>query len=231
MNAPFDETPQEPSETFRPQEPDQPSAKRARRGLIVGVSGLTVLVLLFALLFAALNHRSTASGGAPPTSPGWQRYADPDGHFTVSIPNGWTVQRETNTTTAGDSHGSVTFHNVMYTFGGPPRGQHTITVWIYVEPIENERARQWMCGAFFPERNNTTLAGLPAVTLGNGTWQVESSGAHFQISYVYPNDPGDVLNQPTPTPMPPGFYEQGQQVLHTILASFMPTPDTPLKCP
>jgi hypothetical protein len=86
-------------------------------------------------------------------------------------------------------------------------------------------------GEFFtPTHDNTTLAGLPAVRDGV-SWQVTSSGAHFQTDYAYPNDPGDILNLHTPTAMPPGFYEKGQQEWQALLASFRPTPDTPLKCP
>jgi len=196
---------------------------------------MTVLVVLFALLFAAFSHRATVSGGTPPPAPaGWQRYTDPGGYFTVAIPKGWTVERDTGTSMAGDSHGSVTFPDAIDTFGGPPLGQNTITVWIHAEGITSDRARQWMCEAGSPSRNNTTLAGLPAWQSDRFGWIVVSSGASFQISYAYPNYKGNVnmpANAPSPTPMPPGFYEKGQQELHTILASFLPTPDTPLKCP
>ncbi len=197
---------------------------------------MTALVVLFALLFAAFNNRLTVSGGAPPTPTipaGWQRYADPGGHFTMLIPNGWTVQSQSSSGTEGSRHGSVSFHDVIDTFGGPPNGQNTITVSIYMEPLESDLARQIMCDFGFFQHTNTTLAGLPAWYNGGTTWIVESSGAHFQISYTYPNYKGDVLippNAPSPTPMPPGFYEKGQQDFHSILASFLPTPDTPLKC-
>jgi hypothetical protein len=236
MTEPFEEKPQGTAETSQPHEPEQPREKRSRPGLIAGAAGMTALAVLFALLFAAFNNRSTATGGAPlPTAPaGWQRYSDPGGHFTVLIPKGWTVHSESGTGTEGSSRGSVNFHDTMNAFGGPPNGQKTITVWIYVQPIESDLARQVKCDFGFYKHNNTTLAGLSAWYNDNATWIVESRGAHFQISYAYPNYKGDVMipaNAPSPTPMPPGFYEKGQQDLHTILASFMPTPDTPLKCP
>jgi hypothetical protein len=236
MSEPFAEMPQESAETTQPPEPARPREKRARSGIIAGAAGMTALVVLFVLLFAAFNNRSTVSGGAAPTPTipaGWQRYTDPGGHFTMLIPNGWTVYSGSHTSTVGDAHGSVTLQDIFDSFGGPPNGQNTITVSIFIEPIENDQARQWMCRAFAPEDTNTTLAGLPAVMLGDATWLVESSGAHFQIDYGYPNYKGGVLqtaNSPTATPMPPGFYAKGQQDFHTILASFMPTPDTPLKC-
>ena len=53
--------------------------------------------MLFALLFSTFMHRSTASGGVPPTPTvpaGWERYADQSGLFTLSIPQGWTVQHQ-----------------------------------------------------------------------------------------------------------------------------------------
>lgn len=236
MTEPLENVPLETPETAHPPEPGYASKKRARLGVVAGVAGMTVLVVLFAGLFAAFNNRSTVSGGAPPTSTvpaGWVRYTDPGGHFIVSIPKGWTVQTQTSTGIEGDSHGSVTFHDTMDAFGGPPYGQKTITVWIYVQPIGSDPARQIMCDNGFYKHSNTILAGLPALHL-NDSWIVESSGAHFQINYAYPNYKGDVMipaNAPSPTPMPPGFYEKGQQDFHTMLASFMPTPDTPLKCP
>lgn len=233
MTGPFEETSQGTPEPSQSQEPAQPE-QRSRRGVIAAVAGLTALVVLFALLFAAFNNRSIVSGGAPPTPTiptGWQRYTDPGSYFTLTIPNGWTAKRETGTATMGNSSGSATVHTEMEALGGPPDGQNTITVFIDVEPITNDFTRHWWCQNGWPQ--NTTLAGLPAFTGGNGMWIVNSSGAHFQINYAYPNYKGDVLmtaNSPSPTPMPPGFYEKGQQELHTILASFTPTPDSPLKC-
>jgi hypothetical protein len=226
------------TKSIRPQEPAAPE-QRARRGLIAALSGLTALAVLSVLLCAACGQPSTASGGAHPTprpststptpalSITWQRYIDPDGHFTISIPRGWMVWREPSTLEVGNPPGNIIFHNMNYYLGGPPNGQNTITIYIWVEPIETDRARQYMCGGFPPD--NARLAGLPAID-DNDSWMLTSSGAHFQIDYVYPNDPGDRLNIPTPTPMPPGFYEKGQEEWHAILASFMPTPDTPLKC-
>jgi hypothetical protein len=238
MPEPPEDMPQEPAETPQPPAHIQPAKKHRLRGIIAWIAGLTGLVMLLALLFSvfisAFTHRAaTVSGGKPPPA-GWQRYTDPGGHFTISIPKGWTVQTETSTGEEGSSHGNVTFHDTMDAFGGPPEGQNTITVWIYAQPIESDPARQVMCDFGFYKHSNTTLAGLPAWYNGNATWIVESSGAHFQISYAYPNDKGDEFmppDEPTATPMPPAFYEQGQQELHTLLASFMPTPDTPLQCP
>lgn len=232
MSEPLEEAPQGIAETSRLQEPEQPPRKHPRLGLIAWVSGMIVLVVLFALLFAAFNHRSTASGGnLPPVPAGWQRYTDPSGLFTIAIPNGWTVQRQTSDATLSADSQFTTVHQEMEGLGGPPGGQNTITVWIVVMPIVNDFTRHWWCQDGWPQ--NTTLAGLPAYTDGRNMWIVNSSGAHFQINYTYPNYKGDVLipaNAPSPTPMPPGFYEKGQQDLHAILASFLPTPDTPLKC-
>jgi hypothetical protein len=239
MTEPGEETPQETAGVAQLQQPEYPTRKRPGLGIIAGVSGLTVLVVLFVLLFTAFPHRSTVSSVLPPTPTVpivLQRYTDPDGHFTISIPKGWTVERQSLTLEVSNPQsGDITFHNMQVTFGGPPWGQNTITVQIFVEPIESDQARQWMCSGRPPTPNNTTLAGLPAwhdAILGG--WLVDSSGAHFQIGYAYPNYTGDeniTSNSPTATPMPPGFYEQGQQDFQTLLASFMPTPDTPLQCP
>lgn len=236
MSESDEETPQGTAEPAQLQGPEQRPKKHPRLGIIAGVSGMTALVVLFALLFAVFNNRSTVSGGAPPLSPvpaGWQRYTDPQGHFIISIPTGWTVQTQSSTGVEGDPHGHITFHDTMNAFGRPPDGQKTITFWITVQPLESDLARQLMCDDGFSKHANTTLAGLPAWHFDDG-WIVDSSGAHFQINYTYPNYKGNVeipANAPSPTAMPPGFYEQGQQDFYTMLASFMPTPDTPLKCP
>ncbi len=237
MTEPLEEPPQE-AEPLQPPQPEPFREKRARFGLIAWVAGLTALVVVFVLLFSAFNNRSMASGGAPPspTMPvEWERYTDPDGHFTLSIPKGWTAERQSTTLQVGNPQsGGYTTHTLFDTFGNPPWGQNTITVQVAVEPIENEHTRQGICGLRPLTPPNTTLGGLPAwhdAILGE--WEVYSSGARFQIGYVYPNDKGDeniTSNSPTPTPMPPGFYEKGQQDFQTILASFMPTPDTPLQC-
>lgn len=224
----------------QPPEAMQPAQKLARRpgrgGLIAGVAALSIIVILFATLFYALGHKisSTATAAPSPTAPtGWQRYTDPGGYFSISLPDGWTAQRDiSGVTTAGNRSGSFTTQDMMDTLGGPPRGQNSITVEILTEPLPNDFARQWMCGAFPASHNNTRIAGLPAASLDN-TWLLNTQAAHFQISYVYPNWPGDVnmpVNAPTATPMPPGFYDRGQQEIKTILASFLPIPATPLAC-
>lgn len=241
MSMSHEPTPPPQGDTPQPPEAGQPAQRQTRRGLIAGAAAISIVVFLFAGLFFAFSHRafSPASAAPAPTFPaGWQRYQDPGGYFSVSLPKGWTVQRDTSgKETMGNTQGSVTVHPVMDALGGPPRGQQTITVWITITPIINDFERQWMCGALPPTQDNTTIAGLPAshhvIHDGNPAWLLNSSSASFQIDYTYPNWKGDVLmpaNAPTATPMPPGFYAQGQQEMQTIIASFMPLPDTPLAC-
>lgn len=229
------------SEEGQPPEARQPAQKPAlrpgRRGVIAGAAALSIIVILFATLFYALGHKvfSTASAAPTPTVPtNWQRYTDPGGYFSVSLPKGWTMQRDTNGgSTEGNANGSVTLQDITDTLGGPPRGQNSITVWVLIEPLPNDFARQWECGAWPPARNNTAVAGVPALYLNENTWLLNTNAAHFQISYLYPNWPGNVnmpVNAPTATPMPPGFYDQGQQEIKTIIASFLPIPATPLTC-
>jgi hypothetical protein len=225
---PREDAPQ-PPETMSPAPP-------SRRARIAGAAALSIIVVVFAALFYALSHKgfSTATDAPSPTAPiNWQRYTDPGGYFSVSLPNGWTVERDTSgKATMGNSGGSFTTQDIMDTLGGPPRGQNSITVSIWIEPLPNDFARQWMCQAFSPSHNNTTVGGVPANFFDN-TWLFTSNAAHFQISYVYPNWPGNVAmpsNAPTATPMPPGFYNLGQQEMRTIVASFLPIPATPLAC-
>ena len=237
MSAPFEEAPRRAKDLLPPPAPAWPPAKISRRGLIALVSVVSILILLAMLLFNALFrplYTATTSDGVGQAVPvGWHRYADPGGFFSVALPNGWTVQRDTGTTTMGDAQGSVTVQDVMDVFGGPPRGQKTITVWIHVTPIVNDLERQMACPAGHSAHDNTTVAGLPATYDPVFGWLVDTNNASFQISYEYPNWKGDIsipANAPTATPMPPGFYEQGQQEMQTIIASFTPTPATPLAC-
>jgi hypothetical protein len=227
---PREDAPQPPAAMPSAQKPAQPS----RRGRIAGAAALSVIVIVFATLFYTLSHKGPSTATPAPTAPiNWQRYTDPGGYFSVSLPNGWTVERDTSgTAVMGNDSGSFTTQDIMDTLGGPPRGQNSITVEVLIEPLPNDFARQWMCGAFPASQNNTTIAGVPANVLDN-TWLLNTNAAHFQISYVYPNWPGNVampVNAPTATPMPPGFYDRGQQEIQTIIASFLPIPDMPLAC-
>lgn len=233
MATPSEEQPREDA----PQPPDvvQP-APPSRRARIAGAAALSVIVIVFATLFYTLGHKgsSTATAAPSPTAPiNWQRYTDPGGYFSVSLPRGWAVERDTSgKARMGNRSGSFTTQDIMDTLGGPPRGQNSITVEILIEPLPNDFARQWECGAFPASQNNTTVGGVPATSFDN-TWLLNTNAAHFQISYIYPNWPGNVAmpaNAPTATPMPPGFYDRGQQEIQTIVASFLPTPATPLAC-
>jgi hypothetical protein len=221
----------------QPPEAGQPAQRQTRRGLIGGAAAISIVVFLFAGLFFAFSHLapSPASAAPTPTFPtDWQRYTDPGGYFSVSIPKGWSVQRDTSEeATMGNRQGSVTVHPVMDVLGGPPRGQQTISVWIHITPIINDLERQMMCEGFSSAQQNTTVAGLPAWHDDLIGWIVTSNSASFQINYQYPNWKGDVAmpaNAPTATPMPPGFYDQGQREIQMIISSFMPLPDTPLAC-
>ncbi len=230
MSTPSEGPPREdapqPPETMSPAPP-------SRRARIAGAVALSIIVVVFATLFYTLSHKgfSTTTTASSPTN--WKTYRDPSGYFSVSIPADWTVQRDTSgQATMGNSGGSFTTQDIMDTLGGPPRGQNSITVSIWIEPLPNDFARQWMCQAFSPSHNNTTVGGVPAIFFDN-TWLLNTNAAHFQISYTYPNAPGNVAmpaNAPTATPMPPGFYDLGQQEMQTIVASFLPIPDTPLAC-
>ena len=234
-----------PSEEGQPREdapqspqPGQSAQKPTRRrGVIAGAAALSIIVILFATLFYALGHKvfSTASAAPTPTVPtNWQRYTDPGGYFSVSIPEGWTAQRQDGgKATMGNNSGSFTTQDIFDTLGEPPRGQNSITVQVLIEPLPNDFARQWECGAWPPARNNATVAGVPAIHFEDNIWLLTTNAAHFQIDYTYPNWQGNVnipANAPTATPMPPGFYDRGQQEIKTILASFLPNPDTPLTC-
>jgi hypothetical protein len=208
-----------------------------RRGLIAGSALALTALLLAALFFAATHGRFGPAGAAPapaPTPPeGWQTYHDPQGLFTVSLPQGWTAQVEVGEGHEGDLTGSVTFKDYNYAFGAPPVGTNSITVGVYVVPVVNDFMRRWNCQNWQNTPNNTTIAGLPAWDMGNGSWLLDTNTAHFQISYRYPKDRSGLMQRPddpTATPMPPGFYERGQQEIKTIVASFTPTPATPLVC-
>lgn len=234
MATPSEEPPRE--DAPQPPEAMQP-AQPSRRGRIAGAAALSIIVIVFATLFYTLSHKgfSTATAAPSPTAPiNWQRYTDPGGYFSVSLPDGWTVERDTSgKATMGNNSGSFTTQDIRDTLGGPPRGQNSITVEVSLEPLPNDFARQWECQAFPPVHNNTTIAGLPATHFMFNSWLLTTSAAHFQIDYAYPNWQGDVLilpNAPTSTPMPPGFYALGQQEIKTILTSFLPIPDTPLAC-
>ncbi len=213
----------------------EPTPSPRKRGSIAGTALALTALLLAALFFGATHGRSGPAGTGQPAAPtppqGWQTYRDPQGFFTLSLPQSWTAQQDAGEGHEGGPEGSVSFKDYMNTFGDPPRGTNSITVGVFVIPMVNDLMRHWACSG--PRLANTTIAGLPAWHDDVAGWLLDTNAAHFQISYRYPNDRSGLIqrtNDPTATPMPPGFYERGQQEMQTILASFTPTPATPLAC-
>jgi hypothetical protein len=203
-----------------------------RRGLLAGVALALTTLLLAALVFGAVHGRSPGIGAAPTPPENWYTYRDPQGFFILSLPNGWTMHQDISTGQEGDASGSDAITDYMNAFGSPPFGTNSITVWVSVMPMVPALKRNLACSPNRPPFN-ATIAGLPAWHDDLVGWLLDTNAAHFQISYRYPNDRGNVARRssdPTATPMPPGFYERGQQDLRTMLASFTPTPATPLVC-
>ncbi|HEY7127365.1 MAG TPA: hypothetical protein VH540_25760, partial [Ktedonobacterales bacterium] len=173
---------------------EEPPPPTRRRGIIAGSALALTALLLAALFFAATHGRFGSAGAAQPAAPtppeNWQTYRDPQGFFTMSLPQGWTMQQDVGEGSEGGPEGSVSFKDYMDTFGGPPRGTNSITVQVYVMPMVNDLMRRWSCGNRPP--TNATIAGLPAWNLENGAWLLDTNAAHFQIGYVYPNDRGNL---------------------------------------
>src|SRR5260370_36408504 len=127
-----------PTQQKNPPAIEAPPPPRLRGLAAGGMLALTALVLA-ALLFADTHGRFTPFGAAQAPSPtppeGWQTYHDPQGFFTLSLPTGWTMHQDIGSGQEGDAAGSVAFQDYMNSFGSPPSGENSITVWVYVTPM------------------------------------------------------------------------------------------------
>lgn len=215
----------------------QPAGPTRRSGLRRAFVGVTVLLALGAALallaYAHMQPLGVGVFGASPaiaTPSGWVRYQEPSGAFTVAIPVGWTASRDTGDTRIGNGAGSDTYTMTQVVLGGPPRGAQTITVGISFAPIHNAFERRWYCQNTGAPVSNTKIDGLPATYDPVFGWLFTTSGDSFQINYVYPGNTGNEALTSAPTPIPPGVYALGQREMKTIIASFRPTPATPLHC-
>lgn len=216
-----------------------PPRLRRRRRLLAGGAVTLALLVTVALSVALLAHARAQTNGVDLSSvprvtsipPGWRWYREPDGYFSVAIPARWTASRDTGVTTMGDRTGNDTFTTTDITLGGPPRGRQTITVSFIIAPIADAFERHWYCQSGTNPGMNAKVAGLPSFYDPVFGWLLDTSGAHFQISYTYPGYQGDIAMTSAPTPIPQAELTQGQQEMATILGSFRPNPPTPLTCP
>ncbi|HLZ24856.1 MAG TPA: hypothetical protein VKQ30_22270 [Ktedonobacterales bacterium] len=216
------------------------SRKRTRGGrTTVMASGLIAIMLI--LLFALAFWRLRPTPSQPQILPGdavvpasWQTYRDPAGYFTIRIPPAWRASAGTSQATMGDSTGSFSTQNEDVTVGTNTYLLLGTGVGIYVQPIPNAYARQWMC------RNtlgplNTTLAGLPA-SYQSWTWLLDTSAAHFQISTSFPGG-GSPHTSPVmtgkslpPSPVPQATVSANEQLVQLVVSTFRPIPDVSLVC-
>lgn len=212
-----------------------------RAGLVT-LAAVMVVVLLAGLLWLRTIEAGLFPGAALVSTSAWQTYHDPLNLFSIKAPTDWSVLHEEGSGTFGDRSGSYSYTGEDIWLGVPPENVDGLGVWLNVEPLTTDFARQWTCQAFNPSFGtifapSTTLGGIPASYDGGDTWMVEAHDAHFQINAHYPGGPQSPhgspampLAQPTPTPVPPGQLATGKQIISTVLASFMLTNPTPLSC-
>ena len=63
-----------------------------------------------------------------------------------------------------------------------------------------------------------------------GPWFLDTRAAHYQIDYIPVGGSGDPDLIAMPTPMPHAAEPANEQMFNGILASFTPTPATPIVC-
>ncbi len=123
--------------------------RRPRRRLFASAAVTLALLVAVTLSVVLLAHVRAQTGGVGLSSatatqsilPGWRRYREPDGYFTVAVPEGWTAPLTVGHGTMGDPTGSSSFTTTTVALGGPPDGSRTITVDITVTPITDTYER------------------------------------------------------------------------------------------
>lgn len=205
---------------------------RGARARMRGGGRLALLRLLALAILASLAACGNARAAGPPPTPttaipaGWHLYHDPYGFFTIGLPPGWTAQAAPPSTgIVRDKQGSGTETDYLVAFGNPPHDPAGLTVDIFYHPLSIQILRTGVC------QNMSKLApGTPTTRpyFEGAGWFVETNAAHFQLSYFLDNRPEE---PPYPaTPIPQATQEAGAHLFARILATFTPTPNTPLQC-
>lgn len=221
---------QHPSETI------PPTGTRARRAGAVVLVAVVVVALALVIGFLA---RHALPLGAPSTTSvtvpaGWHLYTDPDGYFTIAIPNAWPVHRDTGTATEIFPGGGAQVPTSYTRFGFPATSipPTSLSVSMNIERLVSAAQRAAVCASWHP---NTTFGGLPAMSYPPGSklghnWLVYTTMAIYQFSYVLPGDTGGIPQTEEPTPVPQATLDAAQAQVAIFSATFRPMPQTTIKC-
>lgn len=218
-----------------PSGPTPPTRTHARRvGVLVLVA---VVVVALALVISLLIRRAIPQGSPSPgisVPTGWHIYTDPDGYFTIAIPNAWAVDRQTGTTNRILPGGGVEAPTSFTRFGFPSTGYPitSLSVDVNIEHIVSPAQRAYLCASWHP---NTTFGGLPAMSYPSGSklghsHRVDTTMATYQFGYVLPGDTGSIPQTGEPTPVPQATLDAAQAQLSIISTSFRPMPQSTAKC-
>lgn len=211
--------------------------RRGRRAGRLGILVAGVAVALVVALFAVVSlQRGSGLGTPPPVVPAsWQTYHDPAGLFSLRVPDGWTVDIETGTSTFGDRTGSATETSEFVSVHDPAQTTGSARFDVNAAPISTAFERHWYCQAF--PSANSDFHGIPATSMGQAMWLFDTANAHFQLDVWIPgvlepphSSPMMPSSMPTATPLPAATVAVDRQILAAMLGSFAPTDPHALAC-
>jgi hypothetical protein len=227
--------------------PPTASLRGRRRILLGGGSALVALALIlaFALVLAprfSLPNTAAAPATATQTPPaGWHLYHDPDGYFTIALPPGWQVVRDTGSGQEGDASSAAEVRTVSTELlppGATPPEKNpdntavglrvSITFDVYTN-LSGDYKHKALCSVF--QHANTHLNGYPAQQLNpNRSWLFATSAATYQVSYSLPGDLPGTLITTLPTPVPQATRTTAESQALAIIHTLRLNPATPPKC-
>ena len=202
------------------------------------------LILGFVLVLAPRFGQPTTPGtlaSAHVLPSGWHLYADPDGYFTIGLPAGWQVMRDTGTGQEGDATSSATVRSVTTTLLPPGAAKSgtkpdvaavglkvSLTYFVYTNLGGNYK-QVALCSAYHGA--NTQLDGSPARQLdAEHGWLVATSAATYQVNYSLPGDLPPTLIRTLPTPVPQATRTSAENQALAIIHTIRLTPATAPKC-
>lgn len=184
--------------------------------------------------------RTQTSPTTPPTGQAadtpvvLETYRDPGGYFTMQIPHGWQVRRDSGMAYSGNAYkGTRSNYRDVFSVFTPysPNGDDDVP-YVSVEylvftsgdtppPPDCKRIRR---------EANTALGGVPAISFGDYQsrvdWELVTTAAAYTVTYGKPGTlkptPRPLITKPTVT----AAAELGQRIVPT----FTPTPAIPA-CP
>lgn len=208
---------------------------------LVALALILAFVLVLAPRFGQPNTPAIPAMAAQTLPANWRIYSDPDGYFTIAVPPGWQVLRDTGSGQEGDASSAATIRSVSTELlppGAPVPGANpndtavglrvSISFDVYTN-LSGDYKRAALCSVY--QGANTHLDGYLAQRMTpSHSWVVATSAAQYQVDYTLPGDlPGTAIRM-LPTPVPQATRTSAENQALAIIRTLRLTPATPPKC-